>query len=366
MRYGEAMKIFLSWSGERSQRIAEALKAWLPDVVSFFEPWISSEDIEKGARFEADLGAQLQATDVGIVCLCPENLTAPWVLFESGALAKSLGRSKVCTYLFDLQPSDLSGPLVQFQATTATRDDTLKLLRTLNRGLKSNARSPEQLEKLFAHWWPDLKDALDAIPRTKPAKKFLRSDREILEELLDLIRQQSRHEGQAQGQTLDVILRQSSFLGGSDLQRLVDVAELRGGPDDPNAHIWARDSHRSSDPLAPALDGIWSSRWNEDRFGEENWQIGTATMTTHNDYFLLLHTDPRFEYLMLGKRYDKGRLVGRHFNISDLRDTSPWVGLLVSPSRIDGRWKAGRWDLQRLPNPAGPPAGEGRGRGRGR
>lgn len=185
------MRVFISWSGTRSRAVAENLRTWLPDVVNFIDPWVSSEDIEKGARWSADLMQQLSETRIGIICLTPENVSAPWIHFEAGALSKALDSSRICTYLFQLRPSDLQGPLVQFQATEATELDTLRLLRTLNSGLGDNARSDDQLQRSFAKWWGELQRGLANIPQELTLKP-LRSDRELLEEMLDLLRTQTR------------------------------------------------------------------------------------------------------------------------------------------------------------------------------
>ncbi len=40
------------------------------------------------------------------------------------------------------------------------------------------------------------------------------------------------------------------------------------------------------------------------------------------------------------------RLVGRFVNVES-GESSPWVGRVVTPYRIDGYWKNGRWDLRR-------------------
>ena len=43
------MKIFISWSGERSQKIAELFKDWIQCVIQAAKPWISSHDVDRGA-----------------------------------------------------------------------------------------------------------------------------------------------------------------------------------------------------------------------------------------------------------------------------------------------------------------------------
>jgi hypothetical protein len=111
------MKVFLSWSRDRSKSVATALEQWIPDVLQEVEPWISS-DIGAGQRWNREIDKELSKTDFGILCLTRENLQERWILFEAGALAKRVGEdARVVPYLIDdLRPEDLKPPLGLFQA----------------------------------------------------------------------------------------------------------------------------------------------------------------------------------------------------------------------------------------------------------
>ena len=115
------MKVFISWSGETSKAVAETLHDWIPNVIQAVKPWISSENIDKGARWSADMAKQLGETRVGVICLTPDNLEEPWILFEAGALSKTLEQTYVCPYLFGVKPSNLKGPLFNFKLPMRTR-----------------------------------------------------------------------------------------------------------------------------------------------------------------------------------------------------------------------------------------------------
>ena len=128
---GDTNNVFISWSGEWSKAAAAALHNWLPMVVQSAKPWMSDEDIEKGSRSLVEIGKALEGVKVGIICLTPENLNRPWIVFEAGALSKTLDdKTRVCTYLLgDLRPEHVRAPLGMFQATRASKDDTRKLSR---------------------------------------------------------------------------------------------------------------------------------------------------------------------------------------------------------------------------------------------
>ena len=84
---------------------------------------------------------------------------------------------------------DVPAPLAAFQHARADRDGTKKLLESLNSHLQENNLAQEQLQTVFDRGWPELKDALDRIETVDvPEDIPHRSDRALLEEILDLLR----------------------------------------------------------------------------------------------------------------------------------------------------------------------------------
>ena len=187
------MKVFISWSGDMSKAVAEALRHWLPCVIQAVEPWVSSHDIERGVRWSPALAKELEQTKVGIICLTPDNLKAPWILFEAGGLSKTVDATFVCPFLFRVENSDLEGPLAQFQTTKAQKDDTRELMHTINKSLVPSVLKEGALDQAFEKWWPDLEQRLGCIPVSSAAANIpKRTDRQILDEILELVRNAPR------------------------------------------------------------------------------------------------------------------------------------------------------------------------------
>jgi TIR domain len=181
------MKIFISWSAERSQALAQAINEWLKPILHFAEPWLSTTDIQSGDRWGNELAKQLQDTNFGILCVTSDNINAPWLLFEAGALAKSIDDGRVIPLLLDLEKSDLSGPLTQFQAEKADKDGIRKLAESLNKAAPTGV-SPDTLNTLFDALWPKLAEKIAEIPSSASPQKKLRQQSEVLEELVAGVR----------------------------------------------------------------------------------------------------------------------------------------------------------------------------------
>ncbi len=131
--------IFLSWSKGRSREVAIALKRLMARVLS--EAGIApppgkgpgedlvllSLDLPKGGNWSQDLADSLENALAGIICVTPENVNAPWLLFEAGALIRCGTKVALFPLLLDIPPTAIDGPLGITQATVLMRDaETLK------------------------------------------------------------------------------------------------------------------------------------------------------------------------------------------------------------------------------------------------
>jgi hypothetical protein len=167
------MKVFLSWSDNTSQKVAQTLYNWLPYVLQAIDPFISSDDINKGERWSDELEEQLKKTSYGIICLTRNNINAAWMNFEAGALSNAIHRARVSPFLFYVERDQVSGPLQQFQYTVygkeefINKQEVFKLVSSINLTLEQAQQVPhERLRREFDIWWPELKKNLDGVLTT--------------------------------------------------------------------------------------------------------------------------------------------------------------------------------------------------------
>ena len=129
-------------------------------------------------------------------------------------------------------------------------------------------------------------------------------------------------------------------------------AKLAGTSDDENAIAWVASSDRNQ---YDTIEGNWSSRWNGGADptipgdAANKWKQGQAEVTTANDriYILFDWDNGARRGLIDAQREGTTRLVGKYINLTDPKVTRPWIGLIVSNQRIDGRWTGGRLDFRR-------------------
>jgi hypothetical protein len=124
--------------------------------------------------------------------------------FEAGALAKAVDLSRVVPLAIDLKPSDVKIPLGQFQAQPASEHGLGEIVTSMNATAEAPLTEP-MLKKAVAKWWPDLDEELQNIDRenTKPSTPARaqeepqpRTDRDLLEEMLNAVRSLARTDAQ--------------------------------------------------------------------------------------------------------------------------------------------------------------------------
>jgi hypothetical protein len=102
----------------------------------------------------------------------------------------SVEHARVCTYLIDLEVSELSGdnPLAPFQAMKADFEGTWRIVESINNFVSAHA--VDKLRRVFEKWWPEFINDIENFPKDMDDSKPQRPEREILEELVSLIRNQ--------------------------------------------------------------------------------------------------------------------------------------------------------------------------------
>lgn len=228
---GDAHNIFVSWSKPRARAAARALRDWLPRVIQSTKPWMSETDIEKGKPWLDELMGALAGLKLGIVCLTPEGLSEPWVLFEVGVICRALDpETRIWTYLLGgLRHSDVPQPLGMFQHTLATKEDTLRLLQSVNQAMGERGVSEEILKDQFELRWKELDEKLRVLPAPGGPVRSTRTNEEMFGEIVEALRS-AAGSGKAVEQIRDELrdlqetllgfmgtLRPSPFFGGTGI-----------------------------------------------------------------------------------------------------------------------------------------------------
>lgn len=189
------MKVFISWSGEFSRKVAERLSIWIPTIIQSVDVFYSPDDIAKGENWGNRLSDELEQSNFGIVCLTPENVLAPWVHFEAGALS-NITNSRVSAIMLGITPSDIKGPLARLQNIAIDRDDFFRLFQSINNSSDKPLKQ-KVLETAFNNSWEilisDIKPIIDDYTSRTPAlnaedDKHEDRNSDAIQEILRIVR----------------------------------------------------------------------------------------------------------------------------------------------------------------------------------
>ena len=245
------MKVFISWSGDQSRSLALALKEWMPMVLQYVDPWLSQSDIDAGERWDVKIAKELEAANYGIICVTKANIYSPWLLFEAGALAKSMEDGKVIPLLLDIDFKEISGPLAQFQAKKVEKEGIFDVISAINK-IASAPLSPERLTPQFDALWPTLEARISDIPKNATPAKHIRKESEILEELVSGVRglEIRLRDGLEEGRSIGRGRKRRSF----HPEMIMEMRHMIGdGPDDPIQILFLASLLRDDAPWAYEL-----------------------------------------------------------------------------------------------------------------
>jgi len=158
-------------------------------VLNAFKPWLSCKDIDAGARWPEEVGKRLESARAGIVCLTPANLHEDWILFEAGALAKTVSKTYVCPLLIGLESTQVKFPLAEFQAKKLDREGIWDIIMTFRKALTpDDAMNDSHVAEVFEDVWPRLEKAFSNLPSEDKPPPPSRSPDEMTAEILELVR----------------------------------------------------------------------------------------------------------------------------------------------------------------------------------
>lgn len=196
------MDVFLSWSSERSKKLANIFNDWISNVLPTVKTYISTEQIGPGDRWSESIGKGLESNFMGIFFMVEENVSSPWLNFEAGAISKNIEDSKVIPLLHEMRPEQINGPMAQFQAKLINQEeDIFSIVKQINVGITDERKiNSDKLRKLFDKWYPDFDEAYKKFTADNPKPEKVKEDNssdlldseEQIGEILNIVRDLKR------------------------------------------------------------------------------------------------------------------------------------------------------------------------------
>ena len=128
-------KIFLSWSGTKSDDLAHALAVWFAAYGHQEMVFFSPHDLEKGKEWRGQLVAQLRESKVLIAFLTKENIgKSRWMECEATAVWLSDEDTLVFSVLVDLERSEIpknsawAGPFSEHSFISIDDEEQIKMM----------------------------------------------------------------------------------------------------------------------------------------------------------------------------------------------------------------------------------------------
>lgn len=188
----DKFKVFLSWSGNLAKAVAAVWADLLAETFDAVAPFMSEENIGAGERGLTKIATELAGTSFGIIIVTQENQTSPWLNYEAGALSKNLGDEtvRVAPCLVDFpRKNDATGPLSQFQGTMLDKGGVERILLEIAKVVGVDEAA---IKRRFARSWLEYEERFKAARAANPTTPHRRSDPEMLDEILTIVRDLAR------------------------------------------------------------------------------------------------------------------------------------------------------------------------------
>jgi hypoxanthine phosphoribosyltransferase len=126
---------------------------------------MSDSDIPAGARWQLELIRHLKSTEFAVLCLTPENINSHWILYEAGALSRSLeSQISIVPYLYEVEIERVPPPIKQFQCTLADKPGTRRLVDGIAAALDDKDTRGRISSRRFDDWYEVFRLQLKEIP----------------------------------------------------------------------------------------------------------------------------------------------------------------------------------------------------------
>lgn len=167
--------VFISWSGNNSKEIAGALKNFLETKVFATEKircFVSNQDIASGADWRNRIHSEIKSCKIGIICITKENVKAPWIYYEAGAMVAQ-GVSEIIPLLISCSLDALSDTPLQSNQAIDFYDFQrfVKMICDIAEEMEYRERTEEEKSVLIKAQYEQLKKDI------KPTLKRLRDYR---------------------------------------------------------------------------------------------------------------------------------------------------------------------------------------------
>lgn len=157
----QSKKVFISWSGDFSKDIASEFNKFLKKIFGN-KTWLSFESISMGVDWARCIAEEIEKDSCGLILVTKENVSAPWLYFEAGALAKRKNAQVIPIYFGIERDNIFNTPLFLRQSVEipdkdyiwgdAIKKDILRVLVSIKDSLHIKLHKKKLVELLDQHF----------------------------------------------------------------------------------------------------------------------------------------------------------------------------------------------------------------------